>query len=96
MARKEPCTGVTLSDMPALSNIPRRCDACDTVPTMRKTLAVALALTGLVVFAAQAHASRFAGPIVVELAIEPGTPQTRDVIENHRRSREYVREIFGV
>jgi len=31
----------------------------------------------------------------VELAIEGGTKITRSVVENHRRSREYVREVFG-
>jgi inosose dehydratase len=30
----------------------------------------------------------------VELAIEPGTRITRSVVENHRRSREFVRRVF--
>ena len=30
----------------------------------------------------------------VELAIENGTKITRGVVENHRRSRDYVREVF--
>jgi hypothetical protein len=30
----------------------------------------------------------------VELALEPGTKVTRSVVENHRRSREFVRRIF--
>ena len=30
----------------------------------------------------------------VELAIESGTKITRSVVENHRRSREYVRRVF--
>lgn len=30
----------------------------------------------------------------VELAIEPGTRITRSVVENHRRSREFVRTVF--
>ena len=30
----------------------------------------------------------------VELAIEPGTRITRSVVENHRRSREFVRSVF--
>lgn len=30
----------------------------------------------------------------VELALEPGTKITRSVIENHRRSREFVRRVF--
>jgi inosose dehydratase len=32
----------------------------------------------------------------VELALESGTKVTRSVIENHRRSREFVRRVFGV
>jgi len=31
----------------------------------------------------------------VELAIEGGTKITRSVVENHRRSREFVRTVFG-
>jgi inosose dehydratase len=31
----------------------------------------------------------------VELALEPGTKITRSVVENHRRSREFVRRVFG-
>ena len=30
----------------------------------------------------------------VELAIEGGTKITRSVVENHRRSREFVRKVF--
>jgi inosose dehydratase len=30
----------------------------------------------------------------VELALEPGTKITRSAIENHRRSREFVRQVF--
>jgi inosose dehydratase len=30
----------------------------------------------------------------VELALEPGTKITRSVVENHRRSREFVRRVF--
>jgi inosose dehydratase len=30
----------------------------------------------------------------VELALEPGTKVTRSVVENHRRSREFVRRVF--
>jgi inosose dehydratase len=30
----------------------------------------------------------------VELALEPGTKITRTVVENHRRSREFVRRVF--
>ena len=35
-------------------------------------------------------------PYTVELAIESGTKITRSVVENHQRSREYVRKAFGV
>lgn len=35
-------------------------------------------------------------PLTVELAIEEGTKLTRSAVENHRRSREYVRRVFGV
>ena len=31
----------------------------------------------------------------VELALENGTKVTRSVVENHRRSREFVRKVFG-
>ena len=37
---------------------------------------------------------RLARRFSVELAIEPGTKITRSVIENHRRSREFVRRVF--
>ncbi len=46
--------------------------------------------------AARLAALRFDGPLIVELALEPGTPQTRPLIENMRLSREYLRQIFGV
>ena len=32
----------------------------------------------------------------VELALAPNTRLTRSAIENHRRSRDYVRQVFGV
>jgi hypothetical protein len=32
----------------------------------------------------------------VELALEGGTKITRNAVENHRRSREFVRRVFGV
>jgi inosose dehydratase len=32
----------------------------------------------------------------VELAIEPGMPITRDVVANHKLSREFVKKTFGV
>jgi inosose dehydratase len=32
----------------------------------------------------------------VELALEDGTKITRNAVENHRRSREFVRRVFGV
>lgn len=31
----------------------------------------------------------------VELALEDGTKITREVVENHRRSREFVKRVFG-
>ncbi len=42
----------------------------------------------------QAH--RLTAPYTVELAIEKGTKITRSVVENHQRSREFVRKVFGV
>lgn len=33
--------------------------------------------------------------LTVELAIENGTKITRSVVENHRRSREYVKKVFN-
>jgi len=39
------------------------------------------------------HLSRH---FMVELALEGGTQVTRSAIENHRRSREFVRRVFGV
>lgn len=35
-------------------------------------------------------------PYIVEVALEGKTEVTRSVVENHRRSREYVRRVFGV
>jgi len=46
--------------------------------------------------AATLAAARFDGPLIVELAIENGTPQTRPLVENMRLSREYLRDVFGV
>ena len=37
----------------------------------------------------------FAGPFIIELAIEEGTPQTRDVVENNRRSAEYLKSLMA-
>jgi len=37
----------------------------------------------------------FAGPVLIELALEEGTPQTRDVVENHRRSLEYLKSLIA-
>jgi inosose dehydratase len=34
-------------------------------------------------------------PYTVELALENGTAITRSAVENHRRSREFVRRVFG-
>ena len=41
-----------------------------------------------------AVAHKLARRFTVELAIEGGTKITRSVVENHRRSREYVRRVF--
>ena len=41
-----------------------------------------------------ARAHSLARRFSVELAIEPGTKITRSVVENHRRSREFVRRVF--
>jgi len=42
-------------------------------------------------FAREHHLAR---RFIVELALEGGTKVTRSVVENHRRSREYVRKVF--
>ena len=39
-------------------------------------------------------ARQFEGPVLVELAIEEGTPQTRTPEENHRRSAAYLRSLL--
>jgi len=41
-------------------------------------------------------AAHFAGPLVVEIAWEARTPNTRSPLENLRLSRAYLREAFGV
>jgi inosose dehydratase len=46
--------------------------------------------------AAKLAALKFDGPLIVELAIENGTPQTRPLVESMRTSREYLRAVFGV
>jgi inosose dehydratase len=33
--------------------------------------------------------------LVLEQAVEKGTPNTMDAVESHRRSRAYVEEVFG-
>lgn len=43
-------------------------------------------------FARERHLT---APLTVELALEKGTIITRDVVENHRLSREWVRKVFG-
>jgi inosose dehydratase len=53
--------------------------------------------TGDIDYAAVAQYARkhhLARRFSVELALEPGTKITRSVIENHRRSREFVRRVF--
>lgn len=42
-----------------------------------------------------ARERRLAPVYAVELALEAGTRVTRSVAENHRRSREFVRQVFG-
>jgi inosose dehydratase len=44
--------------------------------------------------AAYARKHKLARRFSVELALEPGTRITRSVVENHRRSREFVRRVF--
>jgi inosose dehydratase len=44
--------------------------------------------------ASYARAHRLARLYTVELALESGTKITRSVVENHRRSREFVRRVF--
>ncbi len=53
--------------------------------------------TGDIDYAAVAQYARehhLARRFSVELALEPGTKITRSVLENHRRSREFVRRVF--
>ena len=45
--------------------------------------------------AAYARQHHLTAPYSVELAIESGTKITRSAIENHRRSREFMRKVFG-
>lgn len=46
--------------------------------------------------AAYAKEHKLPRRFTVELALEPGTKVTRSVVENHRRSRQWVRRVFGV
>jgi inosose dehydratase len=46
------------------------------------------------VVAAYAREHRLPRRFTVELALEPGTQITRSAVENHRRSREFVRRVF--
>ena len=41
-----------------------------------------------------ARAHNLARRFSVELALESGTKITRSVVENHRRSREFIRRVF--
>lgn len=43
-----------------------------------------------------AHEHCLAPVYAVELALEAGTRITRSAVENHRRSRDFVRRVFGV
>jgi inosose dehydratase len=45
--------------------------------------------------ASWANARNLRAPYTVELALEQGTRITRSAVENHRRSREFVRQVFG-
>jgi inosose dehydratase len=38
---------------------------------------------------------RFSGPLILELAIEAGTPQTRPLVESQAISRQYLKAVFG-
>jgi inosose dehydratase len=40
--------------------------------------------------------AKFCGPLIVELAIERGTPQTRPLVESQKISRAYLKEVFDV
>lgn len=42
-----------------------------------------------------ANDQHLAAPYSVELALEKGTKITRSALENHRRSREFMRKVFG-
>ena len=46
--------------------------------------------------AAEVRARKLPEFFAVELAIEPGTVISRGVVENHARSRRFVRTVFGV
>ncbi|HAM70716.1 MAG TPA: hypothetical protein DCM86_03645 [Verrucomicrobiales bacterium] len=46
--------------------------------------------------AAQVRKHHLPRRFAVELALEQGTRITRTVVENHRRSREFIRKVFGV
>lgn len=43
-----------------------------------------------------ARENKLEAPLTIELALENGTKITRSAVENHRRSREFVRRVFGV
>lgn len=43
----------------------------------------------------QLEAMSFSGPIIMEQAIEAGTPQTMSVLEAHRQSAQWARRVFG-
>ncbi|MBV9468370.1 MAG: TIM barrel protein [Abitibacteriaceae bacterium] len=45
--------------------------------------------------AQQLKAQNFQGPIIIERAIEAGTPRTMSGVEAHRRSAEWVRQVFA-
>jgi inosose dehydratase len=42
------------------------------------------------------QAMHFDGPLYIESAFEQGTPRTMSIVESHRKSREWVKNVFGV
>ena len=42
------------------------------------------------------NAAHYAGPLIIEIALEARTPQMRSPLENLKRSRGYLRGMFGV
>lgn len=38
----------------------------------------------------------FDGPLYIESAFEQGTPRTMSIVESHRKSKAWVKEVFGI